>query len=52
MKKTKEIEEMSFEELIGNIGLKPLPRNSIKPRFRGLSAAEMVRKAREELAPA
>lgn len=45
MKKTKSVDEMSFKELARYIGVTPASKEALKPKFRQMSAAEMVREA-------
>lgn len=46
MKKTKSIDEMSFKELARYIGVTPASKEALQPKFRQMSATEMVREAR------
>lgn len=45
-KMRKDIDKMDFEELVEYIGVKPISKKVLKPKFRRMSGLEMVREAR------
>lgn len=51
MKRPKEIDDMSFKELMKYLGIAPLPKGTFKPRFMRLSPSRTVRNARVHASP-